>query len=139
MWKKSDNAVAVSSVVEDDPGEKLNTYTANGVSVSTLIGPSITIDGAMSGEEDIVVCGIMNVPIHLTEHRLTVANTGNAHSNIAAHAIRVDGIVEGELEAQQMLISASGVVKGKLRTPNITLEEGGKVQGTIDITGSKPK
>ncbi|MDH3695323.1 MAG: polymer-forming cytoskeletal protein, partial [Gammaproteobacteria bacterium] len=132
MRKKSDNAAAVSSVVEYDPGEKLNEVEANGVSASTLIGPSITINGAMSGEEDVMVSGTMNGPIHLTEHRLTIAKTGNAHSNIAARAVRVDGNVEGELDAQQVLVTGSGVVKGSLKMPNITLEDGGRVQGTID-------
>lgn len=106
---------------------------------SASIGPSITIHGDVTGEEDLVVAGTIEGTVNLKENNLVVDENGHIMANITARIIRVDGEVKGELRAsEKVVIKPSGNVNGDIRSPRVVLEDGCQFKGSIDMESDKP-
>jgi cytoskeletal protein CcmA (bactofilin family) len=105
---------------------------------SAFIGPSITIRGDVSGEEDLVVAGTIEGAVNLKESTLMVDESGYIMADITAAIIRVDGEVKGELRAiDKVIIKSTGNVVGGIRSPRVVLEDGCQFKGSIDMDFSK--
>ena len=105
---------------------------------SGMIGPSITIHGDVTGEEDLVVDGVIEGTVNLKENNLVVSENGKVTANVNARIIRVDGEVKGELRAtEQVSISPTGKVSGDIRAPRVVLEDGCQFKGSVDMESDK--
>lgn len=105
---------------------------------SATIGPSITIHGDVTGEEDLVVDGTIEGTVNLKDNNLVVSENGKITANITARVIRVDGIVKGELRgSEQVVIKPSGNVNGDIRAPRVVLEDGCQFKGSVDMDVDK--
>lgn len=105
---------------------------------SASIGPSITIHGDVTGEEDLIVAGTIEGTVNLKENNLVVDENGHIMANITARIIRVDGEVKGELRAsEKVVIKPSGNVSGDIRSPRVVLEDGCQFKGSIDMESDK--
>jgi len=101
---------------------------------AAIIGPSISIDGTLKGEEDLVVEGRIKGTLELKSHTLTVGNQGTLNAEVYAQTIFVDGTVNGDLYAsEQISIRKSARIKGNMLAPRISLEDGAKFRGSIDM------
>ena len=106
---------------------------------SGMIGPSITIHGDVTGEEDLVVDGVIEGTVNLKENNLVVSENGKVTANVNARIIRVDGEVKGELRGtEQVSISPTGKVSGDIRAPRVVLEDGCQFKGSVDMESDKP-
>ena len=104
---------------------------------SSIVGPSILIQGDMTGDEDLVVQGRIEGSITLKKNLLTVGKDGRVNATVSAGTIRVDGTVEGELRGkEQIIVSGTGSVHGNIVAPRVTLEDGCRFKGAIDMEGS---
>lgn len=102
------------------------------------IGPSITIHGDVTGDEDLVVSGTVEGTVNLKEHSLVIGKNGHVMANITARMIRVDGEVKGELRAgERVVIKPTGNVNGDIRSPRVVLEEGCRFKGSVDMESDK--
>jgi cytoskeletal protein CcmA (bactofilin family) len=98
------------------------------------IGPSISIRGELSGEEDLIVQGRVEGTIDLQQNNVTVGKEGRVKADIKARTIKVEGEVEGKLRGdEQVIIRRSGNVRGDIVTPRAALEDGCRFKGTIDM------
>ena len=105
---------------------------------SGMIGPSITIHGDVTGEEDLVVDGVIEGTVKLKEYNLVVSENGKVTANVNARIIRVDGEVKGELRgSEQVSISPTGKVSGDIRAPRVVLEDGCQFKGSVDMDSDK--
>ena len=105
---------------------------------SASIGPSITIHGDVTGEEDLVVAGTIEGTVNLKENNLVVDENGHIMANITARIIRVDGEVKGELRAsEKVVIKPTGNVNGDIRSPRVVLEDGCQFKGSVDMDSDK--
>lgn len=105
---------------------------------SASIGPSITINGDVTGEENLVVAGVIEGTVNLKDNNLVVSENGRLTANISARIIRVDGEVKGELRgSEQVIISPTGQVSGDIRAPRVVLEDGCQFKGSIDMEHDK--
>jgi len=103
-----------------------------------MIGPSITIHGDVTGEEDLTVDGVIEGTVNLKENNLVVSVNGKVTANVNARIIRVDGEVKGELRgSEQVSISPSGKVSGDIRAPRVVLEDGCQFKGSVDMDQDK--
>lgn len=101
---------------------------------AATIGPSISIDGTLKGEEDLIVEGRIKGTVQLKSHTLTVGNQGTLDAEVFAHTIFVEGTVTGDLYASERIcIRKSARVKGNILAPRISLEDGAKFRGSIDM------
>jgi cytoskeletal protein CcmA (bactofilin family) len=101
---------------------------------AAVIGPSIQINGDLSGEEDLVIQGKVNGTIQLREKSLTVGNQGQVDANVLAHSIIVEGKVNGDLYgSERVCIRKTGNVNGNIVSPKVSLDEGCRFRGSIDM------
>ena len=105
-----------------------------GRSQPAVIGPSIAIDGELTGEEDLIVEGRIKGTVSLRQNTLTVGQQGQLDAEIYANTILVDGTVKGDLyAAERISIRKSARIDGNILAPRISLEDGARFRGTIDM------
>lgn len=109
------------------------TYTPKAKERAT-IGPSISINGDLTGEEDLLIQGKVEGQINLKQHNVTIGEEGRVEANVNARRIDVEGNVRGDLHAEeQVVIRRSANVQGNLVAPRISLEDGCKFKGSVEM------
>ncbi len=128
MWKKTkdENSKPESPPLGKSPIEQSKEQA--------VIGPSISIKGELSGEEDVVIQGRVEGTIELKNNNVTVGRTGHIKADIYGKVISIEGEVQGNLFGEEkIVVRESGVVRGNMRTPRFSLEDGAKFKGSIDM------
>ena len=131
MWKKTkdENPKPKSPPLGKSPIERLKEQA--------VIGPSISIKGELSGEEDLMIQGRVEGKIDLKNNNVTVGRNGHIKADIYGKVISIEGEVQGDLFGEEkVVIRESGVVRGNMRTPQFSLEDGATFQGSIDTIPS---
>ena len=99
-----------------------------------MIGPSITIKGEISGDEDLLVQGKVEGSINLKGNVLSVGESGQVQADIQAQVVKIEGKVTGDITGdEKVVISKSGNVRGNIVAPRVTLEDGANFKGSIDM------
>lgn len=99
-----------------------------------MIGPTIVIKGAVSGDEDLLVQGKIEGTIDLNAHVVSVGQSGKVTADINAKIVNIDGEVAGDITGnEKVVISKSGNVRGNIVAPRVTLEDGAIFKGSIDM------
>ena len=98
------------------------------------VGTGLRIKGELSGNEDLLIEGVVQGPIRLAGHKLTVGLSGKLTSDVIAREIIVHGSVTGNLRASERIeIMKNGSVVGDLTTARILIEDGASFRGSIEI------
>ena len=101
---------------------------------AAVIGPGITINGDISGTENLIIEGKVKGHIHLASHEVAVGQAGEVNADLRAKVIRVAGKVNGDLTAKEkVIINSTGNVCGNIVTPRMLLEDGAIFKGSIDM------
>lgn len=99
----------------------------------TIIGPSITIDGEVLGDEPLVVRGTIKGRIHLSSG-IQVEATGVVEAEVRTREALVSGQVTGNVAASDRVeILPGGRVNGDIRAPRILIADGAHFKGAIDM------
>ncbi|NIR32085.1 MAG: polymer-forming cytoskeletal protein [Gammaproteobacteria bacterium] len=104
-----------------------------------VIGPSISIKGEVTGDQDLLVQGAVEGTLKLTRGNsaVTVGKEGRVKANIHARVVEVEGRVEGDLHGdERVVLRRSATVVGNIYTPRIALEDGCKFRGSIEMDAS---
>jgi cytoskeletal protein CcmA (bactofilin family) len=97
------------------------------------IGPSLTIKGSVTGEEDLQVDGKVEGPVTI-RGRLTVGMSGQLSAGVTARELAVYGKVSGNVDARDRVeIKRDGAVIGDIQTARISIEDGAIFKGRIEI------
>jgi len=101
------------------------------------IGPSITIKGNVSGDEDLVVQGRIDGKVNLAKHNVTIGSNGRVKADVHGKTVVVEGEVEGDLRGQeQIILRHTAKVNGSIAAPRVTLEDGAVFRGAIEMDAS---
>lgn len=142
MWKKDEMAPSTPNASAQDeraPGRE-SARRASTPSERATIGPSITIRGEVSGDEDILIQGNVEGSVDLKQHSVTVGREGRVKANITGRVVTVEGRVEGDLIAQeQVVLRSSAHVQGDLTAPRVVLEDGATFRGLVDMGDASPR
>ena len=91
----------------------------------TVVSAGLHIQGEISGNEDMLVEGIVEGPIQLGDGMLTVGAAGKITADVLAREVIVYGKLEGNLTARDRIqIKNVGSVVGDLATARIIIEDG---------------
>jgi len=102
------------------------------------IGKSITINGDLTGEEDLVIEGKVEGKVTLPNSQLTIGANGTIKAEVQAKSVVVIGKVAGNVRGTERVeIQATGIVEGDVIAPRLIVAEGAVVNGSIQMT-SKP-
>lgn len=103
-------------------------------SPTALLGATITIEGAITSEEDLQIDGRVRGPISLQGRRLTVGRTAELNSDVTASEIIVYGRLTGNLCARDRVeIKRDGSVSGDVTTTRVSIEDGADFKGRMEI------
>ncbi len=100
------------------------------------IGPSISIKGDLTGEEDLVIQGRVEGKVDLKQNNVTVGKNGRVKADIFGKLVTIEGEVEGNLFGQdQIIVRGTGHVRGNISAPRVSIEDGARFKGSIDMDG----
>lgn len=103
-----------------------------------IIGPSITVEGDISGEEDLTILGRVKGTVDVKEHSATIGEGGRVEADVYAKTIVVEGRVEGNLfGGDQVVLRSNAHVRGNLTAPRVALDDGAQFKGAIDMEPSR--
>lgn len=137
MWKKDDEQTAQPTTGSTPRVASPRPSSSQG-SAKATIGPSITIDGDVTGSEDLLVQGRITGSITLNDHAVGIGTEGDVNADVIGRLITVEGRVEGDLTAQeQIVLRGTAKVKGDIKAPRVVLEDGATFRGLVDM-GAAP-
>ena len=104
----------------------------------TTLGPSLTITGDITCQEDMTIHGTVKGTITMQQGTLVVAQTGTAEANVQGSTITVHGKVSGDLTATDKIeLTDTATVSGTISAPALLLREGAVFNGIIDMSVKK--
>ena len=104
-----------------------------------MIGPSIVINGKISGDEDLTIEGTVEGSIDLPNQDVVIGQSGRIKADVQGKIVHIEGKIEGDIKGvEQVIISNSGNVRGNLVAPRVTLEDGAVFKGSIDMDPGEP-
>ncbi len=131
---ESPNAVSEPSYNRDKKSPPRAPKQARSPAGSAIIGPSIRIEGTLTGNEDLTIDGKIQGRIKLSGHALTIGPNGKIEAGLRAKSVIVEGEVKGDITADDKIqITADGSVVGDLRAPRIALDDGACFAGSVDM------
>lgn len=100
-----------------------------------MIGPSIEIQGELTGGEDLLIEGRVDGKVDLRGHNVNIGKNGRVTADVFGKTITVEGQVNGNLFGDdQIILRQSSTVRGNLTAPRVSLEDGSNFKGSIDMT-----
>jgi cytoskeletal protein CcmA (bactofilin family) len=102
------------------------------------LGASIQIKGEVTGTEDLQIDGIVEGPIRLKGHELTVGSNAQLNSEIHAGNVIAYGKILGNVHARGRVdIKKDGSITGDISSARISIEDGAYFKGRIEIDPTK--
>lgn len=105
--------------------------------VSTTIGPSVSMRGDLSGNEDLFLDGTFEGTVSLPESRLTVGANAHVKAELKVRDLIVFGDIEGNIHASGRIeLRQSAVVNGDIFASRLSVEESASIRGRVELTGT---
>ena len=99
----------------------------------TVLGPTVEIEGEVSGDEDLVILGSVQGRI-LSKGSLIIEKSGRVEATIETQTLLVMGRLEGNVTAkEQVEVAPDGRLIGDIKSPRVVLKDGAKFKGNIDM------
>ncbi|MBI5507555.1 MAG: polymer-forming cytoskeletal protein [Deltaproteobacteria bacterium] len=100
---------------------------------STVVGPSILVNGNLQGDEDLLVLGRVEGSINLTK-TINIAESGIVKAEITVRNAVVSGVVVGNITASDSVeITEAGRMVGDIRAPRVIIVDGARFRGAVDM------
>jgi len=98
------------------------------------IGASLSLQGELNGEEDLLVEGQFEGKIDIKNHNLKVERGGEVKANVKVKNITINGEVNGNIYASgKVYISKEGQLKGDIFAPRISIADGAQFKGSVKM------
>ena len=105
----------------------------------TYIGPNITLDGTITGNEAVLIEGTVRGKIDMAAD-LRVGTKARVEASVHAKNVTVEGRLTGDISADDRVeLIASATVDGNIKAPKIIVAEGAKFRGTVDMGSARPR
>ena len=105
----------------------------------TFIGPNITIEGTITGNEPVLIEGTVRGKIDMVGE-LRVGTKARVEATVHAKNVTVEGKLTGDISADDRVeLVASATVDGNIKAPKIIVAEGAKFRGNVDMGSARPR
>jgi cytoskeletal protein CcmA (bactofilin family) len=102
---------------------------------SSRLGTSLVFEGQLTGHEDLEILGQVNGSIDLALHDLVIQKSGRVKADsIKAKNLFIHGQLEGQVQAERIVISETAVFTGELVATKLSVQSGAKFKGTVKIS-----
>ena len=100
----------------------------------TTIGPNISIEGQVHGEEHLVIQGSLKGNVAMKKHNFTVGANGRVDGEIQAQNVSVSGQIQGKINALGSVeITKEADFYGDIKAKSISVEDGAFFKGSIEL------
>jgi cytoskeletal protein CcmA (bactofilin family) len=107
---------------------------AEAISTPAAIGKSVQVRGEVKGSEDLLVDGVVEGTITLTESRLTIGPNAKVKANVSARDVVVVGSLTGDVQASgRVELRAGANLTGDIRAARLSIEENAILSGKVDL------
>ena len=104
------------------------------VGATATIGKSVQIRGEVKGSEDLLVDGVVEGTITLSESRLTIGPHAQVQANVSARDVVVIGSLNGDIQATgRVELRAGANLTGDIRAARLSIEENALLCGKVDL------
>ena len=101
----------------------------------TIIGSNITIEGDISGNDPLIIEGIVRGTVSV-KSAVTVTQDGHVEADVDSQSIEIAGTVEGNVTAADKIdIKAGGRLVGDVKAPRVLIADGAAFKGNINMQG----
>lgn len=98
------------------------------------ISASMTVDGTLETQEDLVIDGQIRGSISALDNTVTIAARGRVEADIKAHTVVINGNFVGDVYAGELIaVRHSAFVTGNLKAPRISVEDGARLRGSVTM------
>jgi len=105
---------------------------------NTVIGPTILINGKLTGDEDLTVRGRVEGELTLTK-TLIVEPSGVIKADVSVKNAIVSGVVVGNISASESVeLTKEGRMVGDIRAPRVIIVDGASFRGRVDMGEGEP-
>jgi cytoskeletal protein CcmA (bactofilin family) len=112
-------------------------YMPAGDSTTATIGKSVQIRGEVKGSEDLLVDGLVEGTVTLSESRLTIGANARVQANVSARDVVILGTLNGNISATGRVELRAGCrVVGDLKAARLAIEENAVFTGKVDLLQS---
>lgn len=134
MWNKPQSDTEPQSQPQPQATPPSRPAASGTPSRQAVLGPSISIKGNVSGEEDVLIEGQIDGEISFRQNTVTIGEKGRVTADIHCKTVFVEGQVTGNLYGdEKVVVRQSGRVEGNAVAPRVVLEEGANFRGNIDM------
>lgn len=134
MFKKDQNEQAPPTQAHGAQASPARRQASPRSGSSAVIGPSITVKGDISGDEDLVILGNIQGTVNLAQHNVTIGPSGKVKADVRGKMVIVEGEVDGDLKAdEQIVLRHTARVEGSISAPRVALEDGAVFRGGIEM------
>lgn len=134
MWKKDDVSSEKPEAPQEENARPERSAAGSGSAGTAALGPSLSIKGEVTGDEDLVIQGRLDGSVDLKQHAVTVGPEGEVSADIVARVVTVEGRVDGNINAgEQAVLRKTAVVHGDIKAPRVVLEDGARFRGGVDM------
>jgi cytoskeletal protein CcmA (bactofilin family) len=103
---------------------------------AAVIGKSVQIRGEVKGNEDLLVEGMVEGTVSLSESRLTIGAHARVQANLSARDVVVLGSVTGDIDAVgRVELRAGCQMNGDIHAGRLSIEENAIFSGKVELTG----
>lgn len=143
MWSKQQSPTDTQAPSPASASSVTSASARSAVSAprsSARLGSSLRIKGEISGSEDLQIDGIVEGPVFLDGHALTVGTPAQLNSEIQASEVVVFGKVVGNVHAHgRVEITRDGSITGDIDCARISIEDGAHFKGRIEIDPARSR
>jgi len=105
----------------------------------TFLGPSVKIEGTITGTGLVTIEGVVTGNINLGGD-LLIGTKARVEATVHARNVTIEGNLSGDVSADDRVeLVASATVDGNIRAPKIVVAEGAKFRGSVDMGSTKPR
>lgn len=144
MWNRQQDDAPEAKVTDNppvsSPAESQPPPPRKTAPQAAVLGPSITIQGTLAGDEDLLIEGRVDGEIAFKNHTVTVGKSGRIKADLHCKNIYVEGQVHGNLYGDDVVVvKTSAKVNGNAVAPRVSLEDGCHFHGSIDMQPKSQK
>ena len=100
----------------------------------TTIGPSLSIQGEISSDEDLIIEGRVGGQILMKNATLTIGKQARVDADVRGARVQILGAIQGNIAATDRIeLAPTADVIGDLSASRIVLVEGATFNGRIDM------
>ena len=112
MFDKRRDSSPTPGIERNPPPEQPRQPAAPAKPTPTTVGGTVTIEGTLTAQEDILLEGRFIGEVLLMENALVVGQSGDIRADIKAKKVTIHGKANGDIKASdQVEISASGSMR----------------------------